>query len=89
MYSNYRARPEFSHLAECDTLTPDTKIFKVTVRATDIAEFLVECEKAEWFAFDTGERIMTDEGPDAEAVVCLEAKPMPKTKRAGLLIERH
>lgn len=48
------------------------KIFRVTVSSSDVEHFLAACEAAEWYAFDTGERVMTDEGPDAEAVLLVE-----------------
>lgn len=48
------------------------KIFRVSLPSVDVAAFLTECEASEWYAVDTGERVMTDEGPDAEAVLLVE-----------------
>lgn len=48
------------------------KIFRVTIATTEVASFLEQCEASEWYAFDTGERVMTEEGPDAEAVLLVE-----------------
>lgn len=48
------------------------RIFRVTLPSADVAAFLDECDESEWYAFDTGERVMTDEGPDAEAVLLVE-----------------
>jgi hypothetical protein len=56
------------------------KVFRVTVSSDEVQAFLNGCEGSEWFAFDTGERIMTDDGPDAEAVLLVE--PVPTAQRA-------
>jgi hypothetical protein len=53
-------------------MTATNRIFRVTLSALDVPVFLQQCEASEWYAFDTGERIMTDEGPDAEAVLLVE-----------------
>lgn len=54
--------------------------------SNDVQGFLAECGEAKWFAFDTGERIMTDEGPDAEAVLLVEPAALATPeKRAPLL----
>lgn len=53
-------------------MSQNRKIFRVTVATDDVPAFLAGCEASEWFAYDTGERIMTDEGPDAEAVLLVE-----------------
>ena len=53
-------------------MTATNRIFRVTLSAHDVTSFLQQCEAAEWYAFDTGERVMTDEGPDAEAVLLVE-----------------
>ncbi|HUR69629.1 MAG TPA: hypothetical protein VM370_10315 [Candidatus Thermoplasmatota archaeon] len=52
-------------------------VFRLTVRASEVPAFLGACEASEWYAMDTGERVMTDEGPDAEAVLLVE--PVPRT----------
>lgn len=51
------------------------KIYRLTVETADIDAFLRACEDAEWYAMDTGERVLTDEGPDAEAVLLVEPVP--------------
>lgn len=43
--------------------------FRVSVPADDADAFVDACRAAAWRALDTGERIMTDDGPDAEAVL--------------------
>lgn len=48
------------------------KVFRVSLPSVDVSAFLSECEASEWYAIDTGERVMTDEGPDAEAVLLVE-----------------
>lgn len=49
-----------------------TEVYRISIPSCDVETFLTACEAAEWYAFDTGERIMTDEGPDAEAVLLVE-----------------
>lgn len=48
------------------------KVFRLTLPADDVPAFLEQCADAAWYAFDTGERVMTDDGPDAEAVLLVE-----------------
>lgn len=48
------------------------KLFRVTVASAHVSAFLRECEASEWYACDTGERVMTDDGPDGEAVLLVE-----------------
>lgn len=64
-----------------------SKVFRVTLASHDVARFLDACEGAQWYAFDTGERVMTDEGPDAEAILLVEphakATVMPAALVAG------
>ncbi|MFA5862067.1 MAG: hypothetical protein WDA16_10275 [Candidatus Thermoplasmatota archaeon] len=63
-----------------------TKVFRVTMSSNDIQGFLAECGEANWYAFDTGERIMTDDGPDAEAVLLVEPTPrLTSEKRAPMI----
>lgn len=62
------------------------RVFRLTLPAEDVSAFLHECEASAWYAFDTGERIMTDEGPDAEAILLVEpAIPVPRDAQAALL----
>ena len=48
------------------------RVFRITVPSSDVQHFLGECDAASWYAYDTGERIMTEDGPDAEAVLLVE-----------------
>ena len=63
-------------------MTIKTRVFRITVPSQDVAAFLAECETAEWYAYDTGERVMTDEGPDAESVLLVEAFARAETRTA-------
>ena len=56
-----------------------TRVYRVTVASEDVQPFLDACGAAEWYAFDTGERVMTDEGPDAEAVLLVEPTPLARS----------
>lgn len=49
-----------------------TEVFRISLPSADVEAFLAHCESVEWYAIDTGERVMTDEGPDAEAVLLVE-----------------
>lgn len=53
-------------------MSMNRKIYRVTLPTADVEAFLGDCEASAWFAMDTGERVMTDEGPDAEAVLLVE-----------------
>ena len=53
-------------------MTATARVFRLSLSTRDVAAFLEQCEASEWYAFDTGERVMTDEGPDAEAVLLVE-----------------
>lgn len=53
-------------------MNQNRKIYRVTLSTDDVDAFLRDCEGSEWYAMDTGERIMTDAGPDAEAVLLVE-----------------
>lgn len=57
------------------------QVFRVTLSSHDVPAFLHACETSEWYAFDTGERVMTDDGPDAEAVLLVE----PVARASGRL----
>lgn len=50
------------------------RAFRLTLPAADADAFTDACHEASWHALDTGERIMTDEGPDAEAVLLVVPK---------------
>ncbi|HWG91635.1 MAG TPA: hypothetical protein VNZ52_12370 [Candidatus Thermoplasmatota archaeon] len=61
----------------------------MTVRADDLGNFVDACSEAGWLFEDTGERVMTDEGPDAEAVIRItipvrERKTSVQTLLAGI-----
>lgn len=67
-------------------MTATNRIFRVTLSAHDVNAFLARCEASEWYAFDTGERVMTDEGPDAEAVLLVEPSALaPRPLQAALV----
>jgi hypothetical protein len=64
-------------------MTVRNAIFRLTLPASEVGAFLASCEAAQWFAFDTGERVTTDEGWDAEAILLVEpptASPGPKAR---------
>lgn len=63
-------------------MTKNRTVFRITVPADDVDAFIVECGAAEWYVIDTGERIMTDEGPDAEAVLLVEPVGRATTRAA-------
>lgn len=62
------------------------KVFRVSVATTDVQAFLEACEASEWYAFDTGERVMTDDGPDAESVLLVEPAATMRTHVASALM---
>lgn len=45
------------------------KTLTVNVRTADMDTFVDACNEAGWLLEDTGDRIMTDDGPEAEAVI--------------------
>ena len=61
-------------------------VFRLTLSTEDVPAFLAQCEASEWYAFDTGERIMTEEGPDGEAVLLVEPMLLAaREERAALM----
>lgn len=67
-------------------MTASNRIFRLSLSTHDLAAFLEHCEASSWYACDTGERVMTDEGPDAEAVLLVEpAALMTRHARAALV----
>lgn len=58
------------------------RVFRVTLATHDLTAFLRACERDGWAAMDTGERIMTDEGPDAEAILLVEPVPLQRAAKA-------
>lgn len=58
------------------------RVFRLSVCAQDVSRFVAACEAAGWHACDTGERIMTDDGPDAEAVLLVEAVASIRSRAA-------
>ena len=50
----------------------------------DAEAFLTECRGSDWYAVDTGERIMTEEGPDAEAILLVEPKVHGDARGKGI-----
>ena len=66
-------------------MSENQRIFRVSVASVEVQAFLTACEASEWYAFDTGERVMTDEGPDAEAVLLVEPTPKATVRAAALV----
>jgi len=62
------------------------KVFRLSLPSADVAAFLRDCDASEWYAFDTGERVMTDEGPDAEAVLLVEPTARARATQATALV---
>lgn len=62
------------------------RIYKLNISAADVGSFLGECERSEWYAYDTGERVMTDDGPDAEAVLLVEPVARPAAREPATLL---
>lgn len=60
------------------------RIFRLTLPTHDLQAFLRACEHGGWAAMDTGERIMTDEGADAEAILLVE--PLAQVRPAVKLL---
>lgn len=62
------------------------KIYRVTLASNEVSAFMGACEDSEWYALDTGERVMTDEGADAEAVLLVEPTPRQTGRAATALV---
>jgi len=62
------------------------KVFRLTLATTDLAAFQEACDASHWFAMDTGERVLTEDGPDGEAVMLVEPKARTETHRAPALL---
>lgn len=67
-------------------MTATDRIFRVSLSSQDVPAFLQQCEASEWYAFDTGERVMTDEGPDAEAVLLVEPAAIARSPLRAALV---
>lgn len=69
-------------------MTGNRSVYRVTLPTADVPAFLGHCQDSEWYAFDTGERIMTDDGVDAEAVLLVEPTPFASRRgeRAALVV---
>jgi len=65
-------------------LGQNNRVFRVTLASRDVDAFLAECEAVGWYGYDMGERVMTEEGPDAEAVLLVEPtiSPLGEAKTA-------
>lgn len=61
------------------------KMFRLTLATSDLAAFQEACGASHWYAIDTGERVLTDDGPDAEAVLLVEPNARTQT-HAGLAL---
>jgi hypothetical protein len=68
-------------------MVPQSKVFRLTLASHDVPRFLDACQTAEWYAFDTGERVMTDDGPDAEAVLLVEPVARATAMPAALVAQ--
>lgn len=62
------------------------RTFRLSVSTTKLEAFRDACEAASWYVVDTGERIMTDDGPDGEAVLLVQAQVTPSSRAATALI---
>lgn len=67
-------------------MSENQRLFRVSVASVEVQAFLTACEASEWYAFDTGERVMTEEGPDAEAVLLVEPMARAASKQAAALV---
>jgi len=56
------------------------RVFRIAIAAADAAAFLQACDRTQWEAVDTGERIMTEEGPDGEAILLVEPEVVTRTQ---------
>lgn len=63
------------------------RVYKITLATADTPSFLDACEAASWRALDTGERILTEEGPDGEAVLLVEPMGLAQTQPAALVAQ--
>lgn len=62
-------------------------VYKLTLPTVDTRAFLDACEASSWRALDTGERILTEDGPDGEAVLLVEPMGLAKLQQAALLAQ--
>lgn len=67
-------------------MNTDRRVFRVTLATTDADAFLAECKGSDWYAVDTGERIMTEEGPDAEAILLVEPGARSAVRPAAAMV---
>ena len=61
------------------------KVFRITIPSEDIEAFVQACETVAWHAIDLGERVMTEDGPDAGAVVLVETAPLQESSELEFL----
>ena len=62
------------------------RTFRLSVSITKLEAFREVCEAASWYVVDTGERIMTEDGPDGEAILLVQAAVPPTVRAASALI---
>ena len=62
------------------------KVFRLALATEDVEAFLGECRSNDWYAVDTGERIMTEDGPAAEAILLVEPTQRVGTKHAAPMV---
>ena len=64
----------------------ESRVFRVALATSDVTEFLGKCRANDWYAVDTGERIMTEEGPDGEAILLVEPVERASIRRATAVL---
>lgn len=69
------------------SLHENRRVYKIAIAAADAPSFLEACESARWVAVDSGERIMTEEGPDGDAVLLVEPEAVTTPRLAALLAQ--
>lgn len=67
-------------------MTRSAPEFRLTVPVGALASFAALCHAAGWAWNDTGERITSDDGWDAEAVVAVAVPALVKTPDGGALV---
>lgn len=64
----------------------ERRVFRVSLASAEAEAFLAGCRDSDWYAVDTGERIMTEEGPDAEAILLVEPRERASTRPATAML---
>ena len=63
------------------------RVYRITLATADAPAFVDACHGSDWRAVDTGERIMTDEGPDGETVLLVEPHALAAPRAAALVAQ--